>query len=337
MKRIMNVGVDVGNFDTKTQNTVIPSGLDIFETKPFGTNDYLEYNGMFYVPSETRFAYERDKTVNDNCFALTLIAIASEIMFAAKNANEKRMRLARENKTNPNKIRSVQDEILDVEVVKLGVGLPPTHVSTLSEKLISYYKARFADGIEYKYNGYTFRYRIGKIQCFPQDFAAIAAYKPDDKENSAISYPSYYGIDIGGWTVDVIAMVNGKISMAKCDSKPLGVLAMYDKIVREVETNFGRRLEVTDIENLLKGKRTLIPANVVAFIKDAVNAWYDDIMRAMKQFGIAIDTNPVIFLGGGALLFKDCIKNDQRLVMYELIHNPKANAAAYAALLGPEK
>ena len=337
MKRIKNIGVDVGNFDTKTQNTVVPSGFEVSETKPFGTTNYLEYNGAFYVPSNDRFSYERDKTINENCFILSLIAIASEIQFCAESAKAGRERQAKLDGTKLDRVRSVQDEIFDVETVNLGVGLPPTHVSTLQDKLISYYKARFGEGVEYKYNGYTFRYKLGMIKCFPQDFAAILTYHPQDKENSAISFPSYYGIDIGGWTVDVVTILDKRISINKCDSKPLGVLAMHEKIVREVETTFGRRLMKTDIENILKGERILIPEDVKTFIKNAANKWYEDIMKSLKQFGVAYDTHPVIFLGGGALLFKDCIKKDQRLVKYELMYNPKANAAAYAALLGPEK
>ena len=72
-------GIDVGNYDTKTQNTSIPSGYTgPLTEKPIG-DEYLKFNGKYYVPSFERFAYEKDKTRTERCIILSLFALANEI------------------------------------------------------------------------------------------------------------------------------------------------------------------------------------------------------------------------------------------------------------------
>ena len=82
------LGIDVGNYDTKSQHTTTPSGYDgPTPEKPLLAEEYLCYNGQYYVSTTTRFAYEKDKTRNERALILTLFAIANEIEFAVKISN----------------------------------------------------------------------------------------------------------------------------------------------------------------------------------------------------------------------------------------------------------
>jgi plasmid segregation protein ParM len=324
------IGLDVGNFDTKTQSTTTPSGFEAQNDLPYGATEWLFYNGMYYIPSETRLPYQRDKTQDESCFILSLIGISKEIIYAASQAKNENQRLAEQN--SKKQVREIQQEISTVTSIQLGVGLPPAYYSALKNPTIAYYQERFGDGIAYVYNGYQFKYSLKKISCYPQDFVSLITYNPKNRNNSAVGFPHYYGVDIGGWTVDVVTIIGGKPS-SQMQSKPLGVLAMYADIIAKVEQTYGITLEVVDIESYLRGARVLLPEDVKKEIDVQVEAWYKKIIRDLTQSGAQLRTRPVVFMGGGASLFKKYIKEDESLILAEIIPNQKVNAAAYATLV----
>lgn len=329
MKRVKTIGVDVGNFDVKTQSTSFPSGFDIVATVPYGCNEYLKYDGKFYIPSDERFPYVRNKTENENCFILTLMAISKELIFSAAQASDDKKRRGVE--------RSIQEELNDVEVVNLGVGLPPTHMSGLSDKLLNYYRNRFKESIDYEYSGYHLKYSVEKLRCYPQDMAALVTYRPKDRQNSAISYDTYCGIDIGGWTLDIVTIRNKKVVPSLSNSLEFGILSLYKEIEREFDNNFSFRISKHQIEAYLRGGKVLLNQKQKDFIDNYVKRWYDKMINTLTQTGINLMATPIIFIGGGSLLFEKYIMEDDRFALKEFIYNPRANAQAYATILEFEK
>ena len=337
MKAVMTLGVDVGNFNTKTQSIVIPSGFVKLTALPYGTANYVLLNGFYYVSDEHRFPYERDKTNSENAFILSLLAISGEILKEAERINKKKMEAAATDETKKDKVLGVQGELEQLKEIRLGVGLPPTHMSTLSKKTKQYYIERMGNGIEYVYNGYKFSFKLKDIECFPQDYATVLTYRPKDRENSAVSYPSFYAIDIGGWTVDIVTITNRQLDLSKCDSKPLGILAMYETMIKDVEMKTGKRLSQVDIECVLKGEKTLLKQEVLDEIKNSADEWYARIISELRQFGIQLDAYPSLFMGGGSILFKKQIKADKSIVKHEFISGSRSNALGYALLMEAKK
>lgn len=333
MKKTLTLGLDLGNYDVKTQNTVTPSGFAAYTTLPYGTEKYLYFNGKYYVPNNQRFSYERDKTASENAIVLSLLGISAEILREAERQNKRKLDVAEKDPSKASKVLGVQGELDRLEEIRLGIGLPPTHVATLEKKTKKYYEDYLKDGIEYIYNGYKISFKLAEIRCYPQDFAAVITYRPKDREESAVSYPNFYAVDIGGWTVDVVSVVKGQPEMSLCDSKPLGVLAMYEKMTKELELKTGLRLDQTDLECILKDEKTLLSSEVIECVKDLADEWYKGIMGALKQFGLKLDMYPVIFIGGGAQLFKKNIKADKSIAKYEFIPGARANAIGYATLM----
>ena len=78
IKRI-RIPVDHGNGNIKTMNTVFKTGISASDLAPGRGMEYLEYNGKFYLPSNRRIPYQRDKTKDFRFFALTLMVIAKEL------------------------------------------------------------------------------------------------------------------------------------------------------------------------------------------------------------------------------------------------------------------
>jgi len=333
MKKTLTIGLDIGNYDVKTQNTITPSGFTAYSSLPYGTEKYVLLNGTYYVPNTQRFPYERDKTQTENTFILSLLGISAEILREAEKQNKRKVDVAEKDPSKASKILGVQGEISCLKEIRLGIGLPPTHVATLEGKTKQYYEEHFRNGVEYEYNGYKISFVLTDVRCYPQDFAAVLTYKPKDREESAISYPNFYAIDIGGWTVDVVSVINGKPTMELCDSKPLGVLAMYEKMAKDLELKTGMRLNQTDLECILKDEKTLLSNEIIDIVKESASEWYKNIISSLKQFGLKLDMYPVIFIGGGAQLFKRNIKGDKSIAKYEFIHGSKANAIGYATLM----
>ena len=77
IKRIRIV-IDHGNRNIKTVHTVFTTGISESDISPGRRIDYLEYNRKFYVPSNRRIPYQRDKTADQIFFLLTLLGIAKE-------------------------------------------------------------------------------------------------------------------------------------------------------------------------------------------------------------------------------------------------------------------
>lgn len=63
----------------KTCSQVFTTGLTIQDKKPARGEKFLFYEGKYYVLSENRIPYQRDKTQDDRFFILTLFAIVKEL------------------------------------------------------------------------------------------------------------------------------------------------------------------------------------------------------------------------------------------------------------------
>ena len=74
------IGIDHGYYAIKTAHCSFPAGLTSYgEHEPYTRQGLLEFGGCFFICGSGRQPIQRDKTVNDNYYLLTLAAIAKEI------------------------------------------------------------------------------------------------------------------------------------------------------------------------------------------------------------------------------------------------------------------
>ena len=322
MNGIINIGIDVGNYDTKTPHSSTATGYSVSDKSTFGKEKELIFNGKHYIPNTKRFPYTKDKTVNERCFILSLFAISKELIA-----------LAEEYIKNYSFLKTpelLQKEISSVCEINLGVGLPPTHIKMLADKTKSYYEVYLKNGVSYEYAGYRFFYRLNKIAVYPQDYAAIVT-----NTNSTIihGYESFYGIDIGGYTADGIAFESGQVNYDLCDSKPLGILKMYDAICAEVEGQTGTRVTPNIIESVLMEKPTVLKPEEINIIHILAENWANNIIGEFIQYGYEFNAYPAIFLGGGSGLLKNYIKRALPNNVIEFYTDSRANAIGYTNLI----
>lgn len=318
------LGIDVGNNDTKGSYISIPSGFAVQKRQGMAlNNEYMIYNGKYYVSVNDRFPYVKDKTVDDHMYVLTLIGIVKdmEAMFTDLSPDERRHRIA------------------DIKTVHLGVGLPPTHMSMLSQSYVDYYRIMSGNKpIQITYNGNDYEFDFGKIKAYPQNYAAIATYQmPED--SLLKKYDTYRMVDIGGYTVDVVSMVpNTEGTGSKPDPKDsfsleLGINKFIESMIPIIDRETGLTLQRMVIVDILMGRPTALDDSVKSMVLDYAEDWTNDMLNTVANEGVNFKAYPTLFMGGGSMLLMPYIKKSPVLGLTEMLPGTKRNANAYRKLL----
>lgn len=113
MIRKLRIAVDHGNKNMKTCNQVFTTALITQDKKPARGEEYIFYEGKYYLLSNRRIPYQRDKTEDERFFILTLFAIVKELKKYPQIAPE------------------------DVLQINLPIGLPPKHFADFCYGIIS--------------------------------------------------------------------------------------------------------------------------------------------------------------------------------------------------------
>ena len=79
MSNTVMIGVDHGYAATKTTHFSFSTGLVGYEHEPYTRKDVLELDGRYYVVGTGRQPLQKDKTVTEDYYLLTLAAIAKEL------------------------------------------------------------------------------------------------------------------------------------------------------------------------------------------------------------------------------------------------------------------
>jgi len=311
---IKKIGIDIGNYDTKTQDTTTPSGYYSQSTKPSFDDDYLVYNGMYYIPTTERFPYLMDKTTDDRCIILSLFGIAKQILHEIGDKEP----------------ACVQREINKISAVNLGVGLPIGHCDALTKKTKDYYQKKFINGIRFSYRKYNFNLTLDGCKVYPQDFTAAFS----NTDSTIVSkYDSYCIVGIGGYTVDICIVNHGKPDIRRCRSIELGTIVMYDNIKRKVMSESGLNVPTKTIEDVLFNREHILPEPVVKTIMSATKEHAKEIINTCRTSGFDFQVMPCVFVGGGALILQQFIENNPMISLCEFISDINANAKSYAKFL----
>ena len=166
------IGIDHGYYAIKTAHCSFPAGLTSYgEHEPYTRQGLLEFGGCFFVCGSGRQPIQRDKTVNDNYYLLTLAAVAKEI----------------------------QQRGLPPECsVRIAGGLPLTSFGRDKPKFKDYL-LRSNQPVNYKFEGVEYSITIEEVAIFPQGYAALMT-----EVGLLQDEPSMLLMDLGGWTVDYV-------------------------------------------------------------------------------------------------------------------------------------
>lgn len=293
------IGTDHGNKQMKSTNCPpFISGLKESRTKPFG-KDILEYQGKYYILSNQRIPYKRDKTEDEKFFILTLFAIARELEF--RNAFTK-----------------------NILPIGLGAGLPPAHYGSLYKSFEEYFKRGM---ITFTYNGREQSIYLNDVKCYPQAYAAAITII-----NELIEYNKVLIVDIGGFTVDYMLMREGEPELSVCDSLEKGIITLYNQISERINAEYDFLLDEADIDAVLEGKKTVYTAEVISLIFAITEDFVEDLFNKLREKHLDLKSGVVVFVGGGGIRLKKVIEASGKIGKTFFVEDINANAKGYELL-----
>ena len=293
------IGTDHGNKQMKSTNCPpFISGLKESRTKPFG-KDILEYQGKYYILSNQRIPYKRDKTEDEKFFILTLFAIARELEF--RNAFTK-----------------------NILPIGLGAGLPPAHYGSLYKSFEDYFKRGM---ITFTYNGKEQSIYLNDVKCYPQAYAAAITII-----NELIEYNKVLIVDIGGFTVDYMLMRDGKPELSVCDSLEKGIITLYNQISERINAEYDFLLDEADIDAVLEGKKTVYTTEVISLIFAITEDFVEDLFNKLREKHLDLKSGVVVFVGGGGIRLKKVIEASGKIGKSFFVEDINANAKGYELL-----
>ena len=292
-KNVEIIAIDHGWSHIKTRSTVFVSGVEENVSPTFFDN-VLEYNGKFYNIGGKRIEVKNTKVDNNDFYLLTLAAIAKEL----KNRNF----------TDAN--------------VYLAVGLPLTRFGEEKQAFIDYLKKD--KEVTFKYAEKEYHITIEKVSVFPQCYAAVADMIPTFARKAVV-------IDIGSWTVDIMPVVNKQPDDQRCSSLPKGIITCMREMNRACVRRFNYELDESDIEHYIRYHQIDgIPKDVVALMDNFLSKYAEMIIRSLKEMEINIQTTPIYFVGGGAVVMKNYGGLNMQNVYYK--QDVKSNAKGFEIL-----
>ena len=293
------IGTDHGNKQMKSTNCPpFISGLKESRTKPFG-KDILEYQGKYYILSNQRIPYKRDKTEDEKFFILTLFAIARELEF--RNAFTK-----------------------NILPIGLGAGLPPAHYGSLYKSFEDYFKRGM---ITFTYNGREQSIYLNDVKCYPQAYAAAITII-----NELIEYNKVLIVDIGGFTVDYMLMREGEPELSVCDSLEKGIITLYNQISERINAEYDFLLDEADIDAVLEGKKTVYTTEVISLIFSITGDFVEDLFNKLREKHLDLKSGVVVFVGGGGIRLKKVIEASGKIGKAFFVEDINANAKGYELL-----
>jgi len=297
----MIISVDHGNKQIKLPGKrSFTSGLRESDSRPPFGEDFLKYQGRYYMLSSQRIPYLRDKASDSRFYILTLFAICTQIEESGMYTD-------------------------DLMHVKLLVGLPPAHYGSQYERFQEYFTSGVIEEIEFRNKKFTIC--IDEVSAYPQAYAAaITVYK------QISSYLKVVVLDIGGFTVDYLIIKNGDADLSACDSLENGVIMLYNQVIARVNSASDLLLDETDIDAILKGEANHFSEDVKDIVNSTAQVFLSDIIGKLRERAIDLRSSKAVFVGGGSILLRKQIETSDKIASPIFVDNISANAQGYEIL-----
>ena len=307
----LTIPIDHGNRDMKTLNHVFPSSYVESSTLAVAGDATLKCDGVEYTLNDMRLPQLNDKTVNDRYFILTLFAIGKEL------ADTPRLQRP-----------LASDELVHIELL---IGLPLQHFRELKMKFIAYFADR--GEINFTFNKRDYSIVISDIHAYPQGYAAYIASRSQLMNSKAVSI-----IDIGGYTVDCLSIIDNKPILESCRSLEIGVNTLFQTINDRVRAKAKKPIPEKIIECILKRDSAALieRRNQVDLIVTSARIHVSNLISELSQY-FDLEEDSTIFVGGGSILLKQQILDAGAVKKPSFINNVHANAQGYLKIRDMEK
>jgi plasmid segregation protein ParM len=144
--------------------------------------------------------------------------------------------------------------------------------------------------------------------------------------------PRIFIVDVGGYTTDILLLKNGKLDFQYCRSLESGIITMNNEIIRKVNALHDMTIDDEHISDVLSGRETILPADVIETITSSTKKHADNILNQLRELQVDLRSNPAIFVGGGSILLRPFFENSHLIAKASFVESPNANAIGYEML-----
>lgn len=262
------IGVDHGYGNIKSATTVTKTGVLKYDTEPIFDGKTIEYNGKFYCFGENHKDFIADKSLDEDFYLCTLLAVARE--------------LSQRNIYTAN--------------VHLAVGLPLTWIRSQKDTFRQYLLQNKNVKFKYKKKDYDITF----LDCliFPQGYAAIAERIREFTDTNIVA-------DIGNGTMNIMYINNKKTIESKCWTEKLGVEQCVIAAKNNFMDKYGIKIDDSIVENILRNGTANIDAEYLKCITDTVVKYVADIFNALNRYEYNPKLMHLYIIGGGGCLIKN--------------------------------
>ena len=287
------IGIDHGFKNIKTANYTFSTAISELKGKPENLEDILEVEGRYFsLNGEPVFALDNhDKSNSEEFYLLTLVALAKELMFRKKQ------------KAN----------------VVLVAGLPikwyDRQKESFKKMLLKNKELRFS------FEGKKYFITIDRVRILMQGVSAIGSEIQKYLDSYCVV------VDIGGETIDVIPLENGKPRVDECKIDTEASIFCINDITEKIESECYKKVREHEIISAIINGRKVSGDSITNIIQEELEKYAAKVMRKIKGFRFDLERTPIIFVGGGSYIIKNYGRYSETNTSFILDIN--ANAKGY--------
>ena len=270
MKQFNNkiiIGIDHGYGNIKTANHCFKTGIVGYDSEPLFTKDMLVYDGRYYLIGEGHKEFLAEKSLDNDYYCLTLVAIAMELLDA---------------------------HIYEADVI-IAAGLPLTWTSGQKKQFAAYLSQK--QGVTFTFREVDYNIHISEVRVYPQGYSAVAPFASTLKGLNMVA-------DIGNGTMNTLYLENGRPQSGTMFTEKFGTyqctLAIREGFMRQTR----RELNDFIVDEVLRTGTADIPESDLNIIKAIAQAYVADIFRRLREHGYDANTMRLFVCGGGGCLIK---------------------------------
>ena len=271
------IGIDHGFGNIKTAHSCFKTGVTAYDQEPTFKSNLLVYDGRYYIIGDDHKEFIADKSQDQDYYILTLAAIAVELRFRDLTSAR----------------------------IYLAAGLPLTWVSGQKDSFKAYLLQK--DSVDFSFRGVDYHVDFAGAEIYPQGFSAVTDKLRDFRGVNMLC-------DIGNGTMNIMYINNGKPVPSRCFTEKYGTyqctLAVREKLLRQ----FGRSVDDTVIENVLRYGEADIARRYLDAIRESAADYAAGIMRRLRDHEYDAELMKLYVMGGGSCLIKNFAEYDEARV-----------------------
>lgn len=262
------IGIDHGYGNIKTANSVTPTGITAYDSKPTFEGNILCYDNKFYRIGEGHKAFLADKSEDEDFYICTLMGIAKELNNAGKTVAD----------------------------VHIAAGLPLTWVKAQRDSFRQYLTKN--ENVEFSFKDKDYNVRIVGCTVYPQGYTAVIDRLHDMTGQNMLA-------DIGNGTMNVMYINNKKPIESKCSTEKFGVNQCVIKAKNTVMDRYGIVIDDVHIEQIIRTGSADIAPKYLDIIKAIMREYCSDIFNALRKYEYDPDLMRLYIVGGGSRLIQN--------------------------------